>query len=115
MKRLLMGLMNWIDRAYTGQERLWKVFWLGFCAPLLPFTIALGIFKETSERLPSWATLTFFLATCLYQTWLAIAMWRCAPNVKHRTFYFLARLFAISFAIMVLSALLQAFSLKTFS
>jgi hypothetical protein len=99
--------MNWIDRTYSGQERLWKVFWLGFIAPLIPLTIGLGVFKETSGSLPSWAAFVFFIVVFLYQAWLAIAMWRCAPNVKHRAFYFLGRLFAAFLVLMLLAAALQ--------
>jgi hypothetical protein len=99
--------MNWIDRTYTGQERLWKVFWLGYIAPLLPLTIAFGIFKETGVGAPSWVSATFFIAVFLYQAWLAIAMWRCAPNVKRRTFFFLGRVFAVFIGLMTLGAALQ--------
>ena len=87
--------MNWIDRTYSGQSPLWKVFWFGWVAPLLPLTGAVGIFNETVERTPSWAHFAFFLAVFLYQAWLAVSMWRCAPNVKYRAFFWLARIFAV--------------------
>jgi len=99
--------MNWIDRTYTGQERLWKVFWVGYVVPLLPLTIAFGIFKETAASAPSWISFVFVTTVILYQAWLAIAMWRCAPNVKRRTFFFLGRMFAVFMGLMTLAAALQ--------
>ena len=67
----------------------------------------LGVFKETSGSLPSWAAFVLFIVVFMYQAWLAIAMWRCAPNVKHRAFYFLGRLFAAFQVLMLLAAALQ--------
>lgn len=99
--------MNWIDRTYMGQERLWKVFWLGYMAPLLPLTIALGIFKETVTKLSSWVSFGFVVILLIYQAWLAIAMWRCAPNVKHEVFFFLGRVFATILAITAAGGVLQ--------
>lgn len=99
--------MNWIDRTYVGREQLWKVFWFGFIAPLLPLTVAFGIFKETATRLPSWVSFAFFVTVFLYQAWLTIATWRCAPNVKYRVFFYVGRLFAIFQGLMLLAAALQ--------
>ena len=86
--------MNWIDRTYSGQSPLWKVFWFGYVAPLLPLTIAIGILKETAARIPSFASFAFFLVIFLYQAWLAVSMWRCAPNVRYRAFFWLGRIVA---------------------
>jgi threonine/homoserine/homoserine lactone efflux protein len=96
--------MNWIDRTYSGEERLWKVFWLGYMAPLLPLTIGFGIYKEKSANFPAWVGFVFLMVILLYQAWLAIAMWHCAPNVKHRAFYFLGRLVAGLMGVMVIAA-----------
>lgn len=99
--------MNIIDRGYTGQIRLWKLFWFGYVIPLFPLTIALGILKETSSSMPSWLSFLFVMLALLYQAWLAIAMWRCSPNVKHRVFHYLGRVFSCFLGLMVLAAALQ--------
>ena len=99
--------MNIIDRGYTGQIRLWKLFWFGYVIPLFPLTIVLGIFKETSSSIPSWLSFAFVMVALLYQAWLAVAMWRCSPNVKHRAFYFLGRVFSCFLGLMVFAAALQ--------
>ena len=99
--------MNWIDRTYTGKEKLWKVFWFGYAAPFFPCLIAFKIFMEKAASLPTGAPLVVFLAIFIYQAWLAIALWQCAPNVKHRVFYYLARIFAALLGVMALGAALQ--------
>lgn len=86
---------NFLDRAFAGQVPLWKIFWLGYIAPLVPLTIAASIFKETSASAPSWVSSAFFIVVFIYQAWLAVAAWRCAPNVKRRVFFSFGRMFAV--------------------
>ena len=96
--------MNWIDRTYSGQSPLWKVFWLGYTAPLLPLTIALGVLKETPALIPSWVSYAFLLIIFLYQAWLTVSMWRCAPNVRYRAFFWLGRIVATTTGLGLLAA-----------
>lgn len=98
---------NWIGRAYTGQVRLWKVFWFGYVAPLLPLSVVFQLYKETADRLPSWVGLVGFLAVFLYQVWLAIALWRCAPNVNRPSLRRLARVFAVFMGLVTLAVALN--------
>ena len=99
--------MNWIDRMYSGQSPLWKVFWFGYVTPLVPLTIAMGVFKETVSRIPSWASFSFVMAIFLYQAWLAVSMWRCAPNVKYRAFFWIGRVIAVITGMSLLAAALN--------
>jgi hypothetical protein len=99
--------MSIIDRAYAGQIRLWKLFWFGYVTPLFPLTVLLGVFKETSSSMPSWLSFVFVMVVLLYQTWLAISIWRCSPNVNHRFFFFFGRVFSGFLGLMVLAAALQ--------
>ena len=96
---------NWIALAYTGQVRLWKVFWFGYVVPLVPLTIARGIYKEVARDLPSWVGFVCVALVCLYQAWLVIALWRCAPNVKRPQIRRLARGFAVFLGFMTLASL----------
>jgi hypothetical protein len=99
---------NWIIRAYKGHVRLWKVFWLGYVAPLLPLSVVFQLYKETADRLPSWVGLVGFLAGFLYQAFLAVALWRCAPNVDRPIFRRLARAFAVFVGLITLAAALNS-------
>lgn len=49
----------------------------------------------------------------LYLTWIAIVMWRCAPNVKYKVFHFLGRLVSALLAIVVLGNLLRILQVWT--
>ncbi len=95
---------NWIERGYNGQVRLWKIFWFGYVAPLLPLSVVFQLYKETSDRLPSWVGLVGFLAIFLFQVWLVVALWRCAPNVNRPSFRRLGRAFAVFLGIVTLAA-----------
>jgi len=98
---------NWIIRAYVGQVRLWKVFWFGYVAPLLPLSVVFQLYRETADRLPSWVGLLGFLAGFLYQAWLVVALWRCAPNVNQPSLRRLARVFAVFMGLITLAAALN--------
>lgn len=104
--------MNWIDLAYKGHMRLWKVFWFGYVAPLLPLSVAFQLYKETADRLPSWVGVVGFLVVFVYQVWLAIALWRCAPNVNRPGFRRLGRAFAVFVGLLTLAAA-RAFLVET--
>jgi intracellular septation protein A len=87
--------INWFLRMYSGQSPLWKVFWFGWVTPLIPLTVAANIFKETVGHISSWIPFAFFLGIFLYQAWLAVSLWRCAPNVTLRVCFWLARIFSV--------------------
>src|SRR5688500_10319176 len=84
--------LGWFGRAYEGQAKLWKVFWLGYALPIFPVVIATNIAKELSAKSPSsWVPFTIFIVIWVYYVWVAIFLWRCAPNSKGRVYLFLGR------------------------
>lgn len=97
--------MNWLDRTYRGQTRLWRVFWFGFALPLLPLTAAIGVVKEA--RPPDGVVFSLFLLLLIYQAWLAVVLWRCAPNTDRPLWRRLARILAVVLGLLTLTAALQ--------
>ena len=99
--------MNWIDSAYAGKQKLWKVFWFGWGAPLVPLVIAVNIYRELATRIPSWVGIVLILLLLLYYAWLSIALWRCAPNASSGFGKFLGRAFAVLLALLTLAGALR--------
>jgi hypothetical protein len=95
-------------RAWWGEERLWKVWWLlGF-----PLSLASNSFNTAAIYhlignplifLGGWAVLLM-----AYFTWLAIA-WRCAPNVKNQAWKYIARIVIVLGASRALNELFRIF------
>lgn len=104
---------TWISKAYSGEAKLWKVFWFGYAATLLPVTILSNIAKEMVVKTPaSIFAFIVLLAVWLLYIWLGISMWRCSRNSSHRAYMLLGRLWSIVLGIFVLSAIQLAFQLS---
>lgn len=102
----------WIANAYSGDARLWKVFWFGYVATLLPVTILSNIAKEIAVRNPaSIFAFVVFLSVWLLYAWLAISLWRCAKNSDHKAFTLLGRIWAVVLGIFLLSGLILMFQI----
>ena len=99
--------MNWIDKTYSGKERLSKVFWLGYALPLIPIAIATRMVLERMDELPEWLLFALGVAVFLYNAWLVVSLWRCAPNSSRRTYYFLGRAFSVVLGISLFAAAMQ--------
>jgi hypothetical protein len=81
--------MGWIIRAWRGEERLWKVFWIyGFLLAGGISTVA-EIIKIT---LGVKAYLFFWIPRVFYFIWLAVAEWRCAFNASTQFWGYLIRI-----------------------
>ena len=84
--------MKWIDRAYSGQARLWQVFWIGYVAVVTCFGLA---YAGMMAVYASPAVFGVWGAGALaYKAYIALALWRCAPNTAHASLAALARVFA---------------------
>jgi magnesium-transporting ATPase (P-type) len=104
---------TWIPKAYSGEAKLWKVFWFGYIGSLFPVTILTNIAKESLVKTPSsnFAFATLLVVGLLY-AWLAISMWRCSSNSNHRAYKLLGKLWSIIIGIFVLSAIQLTFQLS---
>lgn len=97
---------SWIANAYSGDAKLWKVFWFGYIGTLLPVTILSNIAKEIVVKNPAsvFAYIVFVVVWVLY-VWLAISLWRCSKNSSHKGFMLLGRVWAGVLGIFLLSGL----------
>jgi hypothetical protein len=87
--------MRWLKRAWQGEERLWKVFWVyGVAVSCIGFFTALAVEIGTAMSTgvvgtPSESTCFFVydawlaVSSC-YWVWIIVSLWRCAFNVKQR-------------------------------
>jgi len=96
--------MGFFKRAWKGEEKLWKVWWL-FGVPL---NIVSKILQKMSEMAPPPIPIQviWLLLLCAFVLWVywCIAVWRCAPNVETKSWTYVAR------ALVVVSILLAIFA-----
>lgn len=93
--------MKMLKRAWAGEERLWKVWWL-IGAPLFVVNnLVLVLLKSFTLRDPLGTPLALFfgIMVVLAADWLAWiwAAWRCAPNVDHQFWCRASRVALIGF------------------
>ena len=97
--------MNWIKRAWRGEEKLWKVFWLydvlvGFGFNFIDAIIKNGFGSKSIEYI------LFDIMYFVYAIWLFISLWRCAFNTEWKFFSYIARIFAVLPIILIMAGLL---------
>lgn len=88
--------MDWMKRAWSGEERLWKVFWIyGFVFNLILAIIGvvIGLF------LGPVGTKAFSVITFAYFVFIAVSEWRCAFNANWRGWGYVVRVLVILGAI----------------
>jgi hypothetical protein len=119
--------MGFIKRAWRGEEKLWKVFWIwwlltvvvlivilvllipvaavAFFPMLPPFVGLLGLFL----MIPTFVSVLFIIILP-YIVWVCVSVWRCAWNAKLRIWGYLSRvivilpcLYAVYFAVPVIA------------
>ena len=78
-----MKVPDWIGRAWRGEERIRRVFWLYdiavFCFLIVLVAVVFSISDEEIE-----ATATAYLFYTPYRVWLLLSEWRCAFNCNWR-------------------------------
>jgi hypothetical protein len=82
-------------RSWHGEEPLWKVFWIygvvrsGIIAAFYAVAIYAG-----------YVLLQQILLLCFaaYTIWILVSVWRCANNIKERSWGLLARLLTVAWA-----------------
>ncbi len=89
--------MDFINNAHSGNLSLSRVFWLGFIAPLVPFSVAGNLISEwviinqnLNGLLIAWGVFLIW-----YYKWATISLWRCSVNANKKLFVVLGRLISI--------------------
>ena len=82
-------------RAWRGEQRLWKVFWLYGVATSVTI-VALYIVAFYDGRM----ALRQVLLPCFaaYTAWILISVWRCAGNTNEKLWGTLARFLTVAWA-----------------
>jgi len=96
-----------LRRAWIGEERLSIVFWywafLGSIAAGLALAFASRV-ADTAGTKPIGAAITLgvVVVSVAYYTFVAVAMWRCAPNVRRPIWRTIGRVYAVAQAGLML-------------
>ena len=90
--------MSWIKRAWRGEERLWKVFWVYGVLLAAGLSIAAFIAKILLGPV---GYIVLAVVRIAYSIWLLVAQWRCAFNVEWTFWGYIARIQAIVILIAV--------------
>lgn len=102
--------MQWIGRAWRGEERLWKVCWL--YGPLVGIIlIAASTFAKSTESKN--VILFYYVVHTVLLIWFMVAQWRCAFNADWRIWGYIIRVLTVLSAIgFVLSTLMSVIGLS---
>lgn len=108
--------MQWIKRAWRGEERLWKVFWVyGILAgyaldavTMLGFVMLIPHVHLMPWHAPVWlyvlgAVWTIFL--WCFSIWTAVALWKCSFNSGRRYWGYAARVAYVLSVVLTVSHL----------
>jgi hypothetical protein len=95
-------------RAWWGEERLWKVWWLLG----LPLGIATRIFNVAGikylEGNPALIVVGWAIFLAAYFAWCGI-VWRCAPNVQNMLWKYIARIIIVIGLLRTVTEVLKMF------
>lgn len=94
--------MEWMKRAWRGEERLWKVYWIyGFVGGVVYsiLSFVLGMLSLGILLIP---LMLFFL---VYFVWVTVAQWRCAFNANSRVWGILVRILIVISIVPVVGGL----------
>jgi hypothetical protein len=102
-------MKKYVTRAWKGEERLWKVFWLYnilymyILAQLSNFLLAVG---ASGEKNGFNNTKVFVLISSLvfiiYMIWAVCSLWKCAFNVERKWWGYIVRTYVVLFVLGLL-------------
>jgi hypothetical protein len=82
-RRLHVRLKRFLQRSERGNERLWKIWWLGGLAVGWSASVLVVAAEELrAADYHVWGDVLDFARLLIYYAWLRFA-WRCAGNVDH--------------------------------
>ncbi|MEX3954162.1 hypothetical protein AB4Y40_41650 [Paraburkholderia sp. EG287B] len=88
--------MNAIQRAWRGEERLWKVWWLWGYGPAFALyvwvrTVVFGLYRAAPGGVHGDAVFAYLLGGVSVTVFIGVTTWRCAFNVEWRQWGYFAR------------------------
>jgi amino acid transporter len=91
------GMASMFRRAWRGEERLWKVWWLiGIPQSVVLALLYVNVLQKTPHSMVYVPALVLYIV--VYFAWVRVA-WLCAPNVKRGIWT------AVSYVVIVLGVL----------
>jgi len=103
-----------LARCFSGELQLWKAFWLVYLPVALILTLTRKALAEHASRTGETTALYFgILLSLVFGVWIVISIWRCAPNVKWRAMFFMARAWAIVNAMAIVTSAMSLLGSKT--
>ena len=102
-------MINFLRQAWRGDARLWKVWWL-LGLPLFAVLggVAQTFFNETTNILPIFALLFYFVYIALYVGWCNMA-WSCSKNVNTKVWGTIAKALIVLGLLRIALDTLKAF------
>lgn len=87
-----MGALRFLLDAFAGRARLFHVVVFGYGAFIFPMAALFARARQLQQTDPA-STLAHGLvgAMALYLAWIAVSLWRCAPNSARPRARWLAR------------------------
>ncbi|BEH27446.1 Uncharacterised protein [Burkholderia pseudomallei] len=82
-----------LKRAWRGEERLWKVWWL-LGMPLNLIGVAAAEWFQSGGLSPALILGLFTIYSALYFAWCN-AVWGCSKNVDNRLWMYVARVLVV--------------------
>jgi hypothetical protein len=94
--------MDWFRRAWRGEVRLWKIFWLATgVVPLFSFYL-LMVWPQRFYHTQIVRFSYYAAAWMVFSCWSLVPLWRCAPNTKWWVWTRLTRMFVVIVAGQIL-------------
>jgi hypothetical protein len=73
---------------WTGEEKLWKAYWLFFVAGNYVLTALADLLLRLGNK---FVLITYLITLIIYFVWSVIVVWKCAPNASSKVWTYLAR------------------------
>lgn len=100
--------MEWVKRAWRGEERLWKVFWIyGFLGSIglgIALSIVSAVLGSISAVLGLVGSIAYIGVSIIYTIWLWVSQWRCAFNADWRIWGYIIRFLMVTSIIAIICA-----------
>ena len=102
--------MEWVKRAWRGEERCWKVFWVyGFLGGIIWNIVSKSLNSMTTSGL---VLGVFYGAHIVYIIWQFVSQYRCAFNLEWRAWGYITRGLALLMPVLVIAGILIGGILK---
>jgi len=83
--------MQWFKKAWKGEEKLWRVFWLYWFLGNIALSLLIPFIALFSLPLVNMIASVVSLISLVYFVMSMILVWRCAFRTKHEYWGYIAR------------------------